>query len=125
MKNNNLITSIILIFISLNVYSQNFKNLPENIKQGDVFCYNNETKEWTKLNSELVKIKKEGKLKTLQYKLKNLNYDIDITNCIDKKTTEAFEAEKIRLKNEKKIKRKSERLKRKAKRKKRHLSKVK
>ena len=125
MKNKNLITSIILIFISLNVYSQNFKNLPENIKQGDVFCYNNETKEWTKLNSELVKIKKEGKLKTLQYKLKNLNYDIDITNCIDKKTIEAFEAEKIRLKNEKKIKRKSERLKRKAKRKKRHLSKVK
>jgi len=109
----------------LNVYSQNFKDLPKNLKQGGVFCYNNETKKWTELNSELVKIKKEGKLKALQYKLKNLNYDIDITNCIDKKTTEAFEAEKIRLKNEKKIKRKSERLKRKEKRKKRHLNKAK
>lgn len=122
MKKNNLITSIILIFISLNVYSQKFKGLPKKPKKGDVFCYNNKTKKWTKLNSELFKIKKEGKLKALQYKLKKLNYDVDITNCIDKKTTEAFEAEKIRLKKEKHIKRKLERLKRKAKRKKKILT---
>ena len=117
------IISILLLFLSPNIYSQNFNKVPKKPNQGDVFCYNNETKEWTKIDSELYKIKKEGKLESLQYKLKNLNYDVDITNCIDKKTIEAFEAEKIRLKNEKKINRKSERLKQKAKRKKRQINK--
>jgi hypothetical protein len=115
MKSNNLILSIILIFISLNVYSQTSTNFPKNAKKGYIFCYNNETKEWTKINAELLKIKKEGKLEAFQYKLKNLKYDVDITNCIDKKTTEAFEAEKERLKNKKKDNRKTRRLKRKKK----------
>ncbi|SHI42112.1 hypothetical protein [Algibacter luteus] len=123
MKNYISIISILLLFLSPNIYSQNFNKVPKKPNQGDVFCYNNETKEWTKIDSELYKIKKEGKLESLQYKLKNLNYDVDITNCIDKKTIEAFEAEKIRLKNEKKINRKSERLKQKAKRKKRQINK--
>ena len=123
MKNYISIISILLLFLSPNIYSQNFNKVPKKPNQGDVFCYNNETKEWTKIDSELYKIKKEGKLESLQYKLKNLNYDVDITNCIDKKTIEAFEAEKLRLKNEKKINRKSERLKQKAKRKKRQINK--
>ena len=123
MKNYISIISILLLFLSPNIYSQNFNKVTKKPNQGDVFCYNNETKEWTKIDSELYKIKKEGKLESLQYKLKNLNYDVDITNCIDKKTIEAFEAEKIRLKNEKKINRKSERLKQKAKRKKRQINK--
>ncbi|WJJ97272.1 hypothetical protein [Algibacter luteus] len=93
MKNYISIISILLLFLSPNIYSQNFNKVLKKPNQGDVFCYNNETKEWTKIDSELYKIKKEGKLESLQYKLKNLNYDVDITNCIDKKTIEAFEAE--------------------------------
>jgi len=116
MKSYNLIISALLIFISLNINSQNQRKLPNNSKAGDIFCYNSKTGEWSKVNAELYKIKKEGKLEALQYKLKNLNYDVDITNCIDKKTTEAFVAEKLRLRNEKKIKRKTERLKLKEKR---------
>ncbi len=112
MKKTDLLISIVTIFISLNLYSQDI-NLPKNAKKGDTFCYNKETNEWTKINPELYKLKKEGKLEALQYKLKNLNYDVDITNCIDTKTVNAFEAEKYRLKNKKKMKRKNKRLKRK------------
>ena len=119
MKINNYITSIILIFISINTYSQSSSNTSKKNKNEYTFCYNDETKEWTKVNSELYNLKKEGKLEALQYKLKNLNYDVDITNRIDKNTTEAFEAEQIKLKNKKK----SERFKRKEKRKNKRLKK--
>ena len=112
MKNIKLLTSIFIIFISLNIFSQS-ANLPKNAKKGDTFCYNKETNEWTKISPELYKLKKQGKLEALQYRLKELNYDIDITNCIDHKTVKAFEAEKYRLRKQKKNKRKMDRLKKK------------
>ena len=111
-----LIINFVLIFISFSVYAQQINNLPKGAKAGDLYCYNYKTVKWTKVNADLAKIVKEGKLKALQYKLKNLNYDVDITNCIDDKTTKAFEEEKRRLRNVKKDKRKLDRLQRKEKR---------
>lgn len=113
------ILTLIILSFSIHVSSQNLNTIPKG-KKGDVFTYNDKTGKWSKLNkleTELFKIHKEGNLKALQYKLINLNYDVEVTNSIDDKTIKAFEAEKLKQKNKKKNERKLKRLKRKKERK--------
>ena len=107
-----IIILLFTFFFIVNINSQDL-NLPKNPNQGDVFCKIKDTDEWVKINPKLAKIIKDGKLVGLQYKLKNLNYDIDITNCIDHKTIKAFNTEGKKIKNKNKLKRKEQRLKRK------------
>ena len=113
MKNLKLFASVILLFATVTIQAQSTSKKGATSKY--VMCYDETTHKWTKIDAELFKIKKEGKLKGLQYKLRALNYDVAITNVIDDKTIHAFEAEKLRLKNLKKTKRKLARLKRKKK----------
>jgi N-acetyl-anhydromuramyl-L-alanine amidase AmpD len=93
-----LLLSLFLAFFTLTSYSQN-------AKPGTVYCYNKNTGELVKINAELVAIMKARKVKGLQYQLKGFGYDVDVTGCIDKKTIKAFEANKKRLKKQKREKR--------------------
>jgi len=93
-----IITSIFTLLIftfSLNVFSQmELKDFQKQPKTGECYTKIPSDSTWVLIDCELGDIFKNKELKPLQYKLKNLGYDIDISDCIDKKTILAFEEEK-------------------------------
>jgi hypothetical protein len=102
---------ITLLIISLNINAQvELNDFPKNYKSGNCYMKNLNDSKWILIDCELANLLKNKELKSLQYKLKNLGYDIETSGCIDEKTILAFEKEKkqkkIRARNELREKRK-------------------
>ena len=89
-------------------------DLPKNPRPGKCYirCYDNDKlSEWKTMDCKFGRMVKDSiKLKTMQIKLHNLGYDVDLNSKLDCKTIDAYNLylidEKKRLKQKRKNKRK-------------------
>ena len=115
MKSIKYIVAIILFSCSFTSYSQNKKSKKNSNKYTTLYCQKKNattgksTLEKLVVDKELLAILKEGKIKGMQYQLKDKGYDVDITGCLDKKTIKAWDENKINEKKAKKIAKKKRR----------------
>lgn len=89
------IITILIFTFNLNVLAQmEIKDFPKKPKTGDCYIKMLNDSKWILIDCKLAKLNKNKGIEALQYKLKNLGYNIGINGCIDKKTIFAFEKEK-------------------------------
>ena len=111
MKINSIqIITFLILTSSLSITAQvELKDFPNKPKTGDCYIKRPNDSKFVKISCELAKINKNRETKALQYKLKNLGYDVDIHGILDDKTIKAFELEKRDKKLRERLMKKRER----------------